>query len=69
MIPLKVASMPYRYFLKLGVSVLLTDVDVAVLQNPFDFLYRDSDIEVLPLSRGLVASTLSLSEILDGYCR
>jgi len=36
-----------RYFLKLGVSVLLTDVDVAVLQNPFNFLYRDSDIEVM----------------------
>ena len=26
-------------------SVLLSDVDIAILQNPFDFLYRDSDVE------------------------
>ncbi|KAK9858806.1 hypothetical protein WJX84_008354 [Apatococcus fuscideae] len=32
-------------FLKLGWSVLLSDVDVAVLQNPFDHLYRDHDVE------------------------
>jgi len=31
--------------LSIGVSVLLSDVDVAVLHNPFASLYRDSDIE------------------------
>ena len=34
-----------RHFLKLGYSVLLSDVDIAILQNPFDHLYRDSDVE------------------------
>lgn len=32
-------------FLAAGWSVLLSDVDIAVLQNPFKFLYRDSDVE------------------------
>lgn len=32
-------------FVERGCSVLLTDTDVAYLQNPFPFLYRDSDIE------------------------
>ena len=31
--------------LSVGVSVLLSDVDVPVLQNPFLLLYRDSDVE------------------------
>lgn len=31
--------------LRVGVSVLLSDVDVPVLANPFAMLYRDSDIE------------------------
>ena len=34
-----------RHFLELGYSVLLSDVDIAILQNPFDHLYRDSDVE------------------------
>ncbi|WOK95630.1 hypothetical protein Cni_G04337 [Canna indica] len=34
-----------REFLQLGYSVLLSDVDIIYLQNPFDHLYRDSDIE------------------------
>lgn len=32
-------------FIDLGWSVLLSDVDIAILQNPFDHLYRDSDVE------------------------
>ena len=32
-------------FVERGCSVLLTDTDVAWLQNPFPYLYRDSDIE------------------------
>ena len=32
-------------FVERGCSVLLTDTDVAYLQNPFPYLYRDSDIE------------------------
>lgn len=32
-------------FLQLGYSVLLSDVDIIFLQNPFEHLYRDSDIE------------------------
>eukprot|EP00740_Mantoniella_antarctica_P008825 CAMPEP_0181373772 /NCGR_PEP_ID=MMETSP1106-20121128/15591_1 /TAXON_ID=81844 /ORGANISM="Mantoniella antarctica, Strain SL-175" /LENGTH=477 /DNA_ID=CAMNT_0023491561 /DNA_START=467 /DNA_END=1897 /DNA_ORIENTATION=+ len=32
-------------FVERGCSVLLTDTDVAYLQNPFPFLYRDSDVE------------------------
>lgn len=34
-------------FLKLGYSVLLSDVDIIYLQNPFDHLFRDSDIEAM----------------------
>eukprot|EP01026_Neomeris_dumetosa_P070884 TRINITY_DN711_c0_g1_i6.p1 TRINITY_DN711_c0_g1~~TRINITY_DN711_c0_g1_i6.p1 ORF type:complete len:385 (-),score=39.05 TRINITY_DN711_c0_g1_i6:233-1357(-) len=34
-----------KYFLQCGYSVLLSDVDVAVIQNPFYFLYRDRDVE------------------------
>lgn len=34
-----------REFLQLGYSVLLSDVDIVYLQNPFAHLYRDSDVE------------------------
>mmetsp|Transcript_6937 Transcript_6937/g.11803 ORF Transcript_6937/g.11803 Transcript_6937/m.11803 type:complete len:388 (-) Transcript_6937:991-2154(-) len=34
-----------RQFVELGWAVLLSDVDIAVLQNPFESLYRDSDVE------------------------
>ncbi|KAM3758419.1 hypothetical protein ACB098_01G042600 [Castanea mollissima] len=34
-----------REFLQLGYSVLVSDVDIVYLQNPFDYLYRDSDVE------------------------
>lgn len=34
-----------REFLQLGYSVLLSDVDIVYLRNPFDHLYRDSDVE------------------------
>jgi hypothetical protein len=34
-----------REFMLLGYSVFLSDVDIVFLQNPFKFLYRDSDIE------------------------
>ncbi|CAO2837596.1 unnamed protein product [Amaranthus hypochondriacus] len=34
-----------REFLQLGYSVLLSDVDIIYLKNPFDHLYRDSDVE------------------------
>jgi len=34
-----------REFLQLGYSVLLSDVDIVYLQNPFDYLSRDSDVE------------------------
>ncbi|KAJ8767169.1 hypothetical protein K2173_013566 [Erythroxylum novogranatense] len=34
-----------REFLVLGYSVLLSDVDIVYLQNPFSHLYRDSDVE------------------------
>jgi hypothetical protein len=34
-----------KSFVELGWSVLLSDIDICVLQNPFNFLYRDSDIE------------------------
>lgn len=34
-----------REFLQLGYSVLLSDVDIIYLQNPFDHLYRDCDVE------------------------
>lgn len=36
-----------RHFLQLGYSVLLSDVDIVTLQNPFNHLYRDSDIEAM----------------------
>ena len=31
--------------MQLGYSVLLSDVDIVYLQNPFHYLYRDSDVE------------------------
>ncbi|GAV76790.1 Nucleotid_trans domain-containing protein [Cephalotus follicularis] len=34
-----------REFVLLGYSVLLSDIDIVYLQNPFNFLYRDSDVE------------------------
>ncbi|XP_058069097.1 arabinosyltransferase RRA3-like [Magnolia sinica] len=34
-----------REFLQLGYSVLLSDVDIVYLQNPFNHLQRDSDVE------------------------
>ncbi|GLJ55509.1 hypothetical protein SUGI_1191890 [Cryptomeria japonica] len=34
-----------REFLQLGYSVLLSDVDIVYLHNPFDFLHRDCDVE------------------------
>ncbi|KMZ61444.1 hypothetical protein ZOSMA_52G00950 [Zostera marina] len=34
-----------REFLELGYAVLLSDVDIVYLQNPFHHLYRDSDVE------------------------
>ncbi|KAK4278977.1 hypothetical protein QN277_016746 [Acacia crassicarpa] len=34
-----------REFLQLGYRFLLSDVDILYLQNPFDHLIRDSDIE------------------------
>lgn len=36
-----------RDFLVAGYSVLLSDVDVVFLQNPFDFLHRDCDVEAM----------------------
>jgi arabinosyltransferase len=34
-----------REFLQLGYSVLLSDIDIIFFRNPFDHLYRDSDVE------------------------
>ncbi|XP_062211626.1 arabinosyltransferase RRA3-like [Phragmites australis] len=34
-----------REFLQLGYSILLSDIDIILLRNPFDHLYRDSDVE------------------------
>ncbi|XP_059653837.1 arabinosyltransferase RRA3-like [Cornus florida] len=34
-----------REFMQLGYSVLLSDIDIIYLQNPFDNLCRDSDVE------------------------
>ena len=31
----------------LGYSLLLSDVDILSLKNPFDHLYRDEDVEAL----------------------
>ncbi|MED6204145.1 Arabinosyltransferase rra3 [Stylosanthes scabra] len=44
----KVSGLKFRIlreFLQLGYGVLLSDVDIVYLQNPFDHLYRDSDVE------------------------
>lgn len=45
-----VSAMKFRIltnFVKLGYSVLLSDVDIVILQNPFDHLKRDSDVEAM----------------------
>ncbi|KAJ8539484.1 hypothetical protein K7X08_013736 [Anisodus acutangulus] len=36
-----------REFLQLGYSILLSDVDIVYLQNPFDHLHQDSDVEAM----------------------
>lgn len=36
-----------KEFLNLGYRVLLSDVDIVTLQNPFNFLSRDADVEGL----------------------
>lgn len=36
-----------KRFMKLGYSVLLSDVDIVTLRNPFDDLVRDSDVECM----------------------
>ncbi|XP_028765852.1 arabinosyltransferase RRA2-like [Neltuma alba] len=44
----QISALKFRFlreFLQLGYSVLLSDVDVVFLQNPFDHLIRDSDVE------------------------
>lgn len=43
-----ISAMKYEIiqeFLELGWHVLLSDVDIVTVQNPFKFLYRDSDVE------------------------
>ncbi|KAI3438461.1 hypothetical protein D9Q98_000890 [Chlorella vulgaris] len=43
-----ISAMKYeiiREFVSLGWDVLLSDVDIVTLENPFDHLYRDSDVE------------------------
>ncbi|KAL4437001.1 hypothetical protein ABPG75_004140 [Micractinium tetrahymenae] len=43
-----VSALKFRilaHFMKLGYSVFLSDVDIIFLQNPFDHLHRDSDVE------------------------
>ena len=34
-------------FLKLGYAVLLSDVDIIFIQNPFEHIFRDSDVEAM----------------------
>ena len=36
-----------KRFLDLGYAVLLSDVDIITLQNPFQHLYKDSDVEAM----------------------
>lgn len=38
---------PVQEFLVLGYSVLLSDVDIVTLKDPFPHLHRDHDIEAL----------------------
>jgi len=43
-----ISAMKYQIileFLQLGWDVLLSDVDIVVVQNPWDHLHRDSDVE------------------------
>lgn len=45
-----VSALKFRiltHFLNLGYAVLLSDVDIITLQNPFDHLVRDSDVEAM----------------------
>ncbi|KAK8518896.1 hypothetical protein V6N13_017838 [Hibiscus sabdariffa] len=41
-----------REFLQLGYSVLLSDIDILYLRNPFNHLYRDSDVESMTDGHG-----------------
>ena len=46
-------------FLKLGYSVLMSDVDVLVFEDPFKHLKRDADIEALAQSRPRAVSAVA----------
>lgn len=53
-----ISAMKYEIleeFLTLGWSVLLSDVDIVIVQDPFDHLYRDHDVE--GMSDGFNAQT------------
>lgn len=44
----KISAQKFKYvreFLTIGCSVIMSDIDVVYLQNPFLFLHRDSDVE------------------------
>ena len=44
----KISAQKFKFvkaFLSVGVSVLMSDIDVVYLQNPFTFLWGDADIE------------------------
>lgn len=47
--------------LKLGYNLMLSDVDIVVLQNPFDHLVRDEDVE--GLSDGFDPNTGTVSTL------
>ena len=44
----KISAQKFQYvrdFLTMGCSVLMSDIDVVYLQNPFPFLHHDADVE------------------------
>lgn len=56
-----------KRFMELGYSVLLSDVDIVTLQNPFEHLVRDSDVE--SMSDGWDAGTAyGYNDVLVSHC-
>lgn len=44
----KISAQKFKFIgsiLSVGASVLVTDIDVVYIQDPFRYLYRDSDLE------------------------
>ena len=55
-----------QHFMRLGYAVLLSDVDIVTLKNPFTNLFRDTDVE--SMSDGWTNQTAYGRVLISSYC-